>query len=586
MLKITHSIVDDKRSLIGFIIKGTEKEFGSFSSNVIETGVPVCKLINDKFTNNQISVINGKIVERNKFKICDLPMVVYDKQSGGYNNIDNSVNIISRFVQNNENIGFRLKFADGSEDNLKYANVILLCKWFKPGNFSIRSSSTGNQYICGKKGGVNIDDFPAVIIDEKPKAKRTKSAAKPAQTEFNGAIESGFDIIDVYDFIRDCNGCIIKLPGEEYKAATPDGKKIVEGFTPLGIGEVATATPIFGNTKINATAGFKKVGIVPVNINGQNTNITTFVYRNKSIFLNGDNYMKKFGIAIPVEKEKEVVEKLGRSLAVEKIEDAAITQPLGQVIDAKNLVFYSVDSSKIDLISAKKRESSILTASQLYALVLRYYELKLISKAMGPKGGLMKTIKKSIGEDAVAEAKGKKLVGIFSMMNEDALRVIKEAGIDVYTGAYTEAGVSQHSESGDSAKTESIEIDYAIKGYDVAKVTGAKILDYCKSNATTKLPADVIKTVNSVLSHTDLKEQYEIANNLYKATEQKVSELNRQLWMHKASMFINGNKTKIHSHDSSVWIPDTSSKATKATSYICTEKNLEGLTVKFTGVTI
>lgn len=588
MAKMTKVIVDGKRQLIGFMLRGKEKEFGGFSNDEIEHGVPIGDILNKKFSNNQVAVVNGKLIEKGNFKINSLPMVVYT--GTGYVDIDSSINLIGRFVQENENIGFRVQFSDGSEDNIKYANVLMLCKWFKPGNFSIRTSSLGKQYICGKKGGPNLDDLPATIIGEAPKVqpKRTRSAAKEAQPEFNGAIESGFDIFDIYGFIKDCKGCIIKLPNEDYTAATEDGETTLENFTSLGIGEVASPTPMFNATKLNVNAGFKKVGIVPVTINGVTQNITTFVYRTKSVFLNGENYMKKFGIAVPTDKEEELIKMLGRSLALEKIEDSSITAPLGQVIDAKSLSFYKVDSSKIDLISDKKRTESIMSAKQLVALCKKRYELKLINKAMGPKGGLMKEIKAALGDKAVAEAKGKKLFGIFSMMNEEALNAVTEAGIDIYTGAYTVAGASYGSKkkSGDGEGTESVEIEYILKGYEESKLTGAKVIEAVKANDTTKVSAAVIKAVSEVLAITDLAKQYKAAERLYNATEEKLSTLTQKLWMHNASMYLNGNKTKIHSHDNKHWVPDVTTRVKTAKVFTCTLKDCEGLTCKFNGVDI
>lgn len=590
MLKITKSIVDGNRSLIGFIVEGKQKEFGQLGNEKVEVSIPIANIIKDKFSNNQISVVNNKIVERSNFKINQLPMVVWTGEN--YIDVpDNTVNLLQRFVKDNENIGFRVKFFDGSEDNLSYSSILMMCKWFKPGNFSIRTSAKGRQYICGKNGNLRVDELPAVVIGKEPevKAKRTKSAAKDAKPEFNGDIETGFDILDIYGFIKECSGCVIKLPSENYVAASEDGETMLENFTSLGIGEVASANPKFNPTKINVNGDFKKVGIVPVTINGVPQNIVTFTYRSKSIFLNGENYMKKFGIAVPTEKEADLLNLLSRSLALEKIEDPSVIQPLSQVINVKSLSFYKVDSSKIDLISEKKRSESIMTAKQIVSLCKKQYELKLISKAMGPKGGLMKNIKVALGDDEIAIAKDKKLFGIFGMMNEESLNAVKEAGIDVYSGAYTVPGkpYAKPASKGDGDDyDEPVEIEYILKGYDASKLTGSKILDAVKANDKTTLPDTVIKAVNEVLAITDLHKQYVAASKLYGATEGKLDELSKKLWMHNASMYLNGNKSRIHVHDSKNWIPDTSSKVKKAQVYTCTLKGTEGLTVKFTGVNI
>lgn len=587
MLKITKSIVNLQRSLIGFMIEGKESEFGGFSNEKIERGIPTNKLIAMKFSNNQISTVKNKIVERNNFKINSLPMVVFT--DNGYIPMDNTVNIIKRFVQDNKNIGFRVQFADGSEDNFKYENVLMLCKWFKPGNFAIRTSAKGLVYICGKQG-TSLDKIPAEIIGEEAekKTKRMKSAAKEKTNTFNGAFENGCDILDVYEFIADCGGCVIKLPNEEYTAKTTENAES-EGFTSLGIGEVASARPEFNATKINVNAGFKKVGFIEVPVNGVSQKITTFVYRKKSIFYNGDNNMKKFGIAVPTENEEELIKKIGSSLALEKITDTAITAPLGQVIDAKSLSFYRVDASKIDLISKEKRKNSVLTSKKLVDICKKKYVLKLIEKALGPKGGLLKELKNELTDEDIAKATNKKIAGMFAMFNKEALDVISSSGIDVYTGAYNAPASSNKNgakSGGTSEETQNVEVEYILKGYDAGKLTGSKILTAVRNNDTTAVPQEVIEKIIKIESISDAKERYAKATKMYNTVLNKEADLDKKLWMHIASMYINGNKAKIHTHDAKYWTPDISSRVKTANVYQCNAKGCEGLTIKFKGVEI
>jgi hypothetical protein len=588
MIKLTKTIVDTNKNLIGFMAEGKEKEFGGFSTDRIERGIPTDNIIQMKLNNNQITVSNGKIAEKSNFRINSLPMVVYAENK--YIPVDNTVNIVKRFIKDNENFGFRVHFSDGSEENLRYEALLYISKWFKPGNFIIRTSKTNRQYICGKNG-VSLDDIPAELIGQAPEkaTKRLRSAAKDKESEINGIVESGFDILDIYNFIDSCHGCIIKLPNEDYVATTSDGETTTEGFTSLCIGEVASPKPIFSATKLNVNAGFKKVGVVEVAINGTTSNVTSYVYRVKSIFNNGENYIKRFGIAVPTDKEEELIKKLGGSLALEKITDPTITGPLGQVIDAKALTFYRVDTSNIDLISKDKRKSSILSAKQITNLCRKRYELKLIEKAMGPKGGLMKNLKASLGDDGVAKAKKQKVAGAYAMYSKEGLLALKEAGIDIYTGAYTVPGKpAAKGEAG--AKTEdaaaSVEIEYILNGYDANKLTGSKILDAVRANNTEVVSESVIKYVSAVLEISDLEKQYAAASALYNKVQNEGIKLNKKLWMHNASMYLDGNKSRIHTHDTKKWSVDSSSRVKTATVYKCNEKGCEGLSVKFKGVTI
>ena len=243
-IEVSKTIVNGQRGLIGFVLKGRERDLGGFSESQVERPMPLSELIKMRFSNTQITIVNNRVIERGKFRINTLPMVVYNEVTNNYVSIPNDVTMIERFVQDNENIGFRLRFADGSEENLRYENVITLCKWFKPSNFCIRTSTKGKAYIAGKNG-VGLETIKETIIGKKPEVtpKKKKSAAKEKRVAISGDFERGFDILDIYDFIRECNGSIIKLPSEDYVATTEGGAKEVEGFTDLGIGEVSSPIP-------------------------------------------------------------------------------------------------------------------------------------------------------------------------------------------------------------------------------------------------------------------------------------------------------------------------------------------------------
>lgn len=593
-LRLVATIVNPDMTLAGFRFRGKEKDFGGFSDVEVVRDIPLAQVINSKFNNCQIGVSGGKLVEKKTFKINSLPMLMYTGSKvpeEAYVPMDNSINLVARYVQNNENIGFRVRLGNGAEFDQTYRSILTLCRWFKPGNFQIRKSSKGNIYLCGK-AGESLASIPQIVVGETDDTKkRMKSAAKAEEKKISGELEVGFDIIDIYDFIDSCHGSVIKLPSEKYEAATEGGATEVDGFTSLGIGEVASPRPMFNATKLNVNAGFKKVGVVDFVINGAKTTLTTYIYRTKSLFLRGENYVKKFGIAVSMDKEAELLRTLGRSLALEKITDPTVIQPLSQVIDAKSLAFYKVDTSKIDLISEKKRSEGILNAKQLKQLCQTQYELKLISKAVGPKGGLMKTLKDTIGPDKVAEASSKKLFGLYAMMGPEALQAITDLGIDVYSGAYTSTEtkpIKKDDAKGgsSSAGDESVEIEYTYDGFYAGKITGKQVIELVKSGDTTKITPKVAETVSSVLAVKDPVKMYEAAKEVYDKVEQQNAKIARTLWIHNASMFINGNKTNIHTHDKKKWVPDESSRVKTAQVYKYTGKDLEGLRIKFKGVNI
>lgn len=589
MIKLAKSIVNQQRSLVGFMLEGREKDFGGMSNNTVTQAITIKELINRKFHNKQIAVVNNRILEKDNFKINSLPMLVFTGTE--YIPVDNSISLTKRFVQNNENVGFEVKFADGTTNNFKYENIINLTNWFKPANFMIRTSSTNKMFISGKPGCMKLSDLPVVTLGEESKAKRTKSGAKEKVETITGALPSGFDILDVYDFINGCGGCIIKLPSEKYIGKTPgiEENDKEAGFTSLGIGEVASAIPLYNAAKLNVNAGFKKVGIVNVKLNKQQVGITTFTYRAKSIFANGENKISKFGIAVPIDKEDQLVKSLGASLALTKLTDEAVTKPLSQVIDAESLVFYTVDTSHIDLISPKKQHESIMSATELAELLKRRFLLNLVTKFCSPKTGLIKELKTVNGDDVIESAMGKKLFGIFATMAPEYIETIKEAGINVYDGSFDTFKVTGYSpkpkKAGDDEDADTdVSIEYTLKGYDAGKISYKVIKDAALNNDTTKVPAEVINLAKAILAIKDPKKQAKVALEKFKEAEREFNETTKKLWMHNASMYLLGEKTKIFTHEKGKWTIDAGSRIKTATVYQC--NLVPGLIAKVNGVNV
>lgn len=592
-VKITGSIVDNKGNLIGLMLKGRECDFGGLTTSEMVKPMTIAAIVSSKFSNSQIKVLQGKIVEHGKFKINSVPM--YMLNGNEYSQIpSNEVFIKKRYIKDNQNYGFEVQLPDGSTTNFLYANVIQLCKWFKPGNFAIRTSSKGNSYICGKPDGPKMEDFPAEIIGDAPQAKRLKSSATKKQTRINGALETGIDIISLYDFIAECNGLVIKLPTEDYKATTKDGHTSVEGFTPLGIGEVASPLPKFNPTKMNVNATFKKVGIVPVYINGNSTNIVSYVTRSKKIFNNGDNYIKRLGIAVSTDREQELLDKIGKSLALTKITDRHIIEPMSQVIDAKSLVFYEVDTSKIDLISSRRRAYSILTPDKVLELVEKQAQLRLAAKAFGPQGGIMKDAKAELSDADVASASGRSIWGMFGMMNSEALAAVKEAGIDIYTGeckaetsvVKNESKGASEAGTGSEAKPLEVSIEYATDKYTSAKMTkttGSVVRQMAKAGDDSLVSADILKVIAQVDNIANASERYARASELYNKFNSEVEKINKRLWLHNTSMYIKGNRAGIFTSNAGDWEDCTSGRVKKGKVYRYRDT---ALTVKVVGVDI
>ena len=583
--KITKSIIDNSMSLIGFFVKGKDKDLGGVSDEQVERSISLQNMAAMNFRTLQLSVSNAGIVEGKNFKINSLPMVMYN--NNGYVPVDNRIEIIKRFEQivpgtgKREKIGFRLRFADGSENNFKYKNTIVLSRWFKPTNFCVKTKSNGTLFISGN--GIALDDIPCEIIGDTPERinKRAEPSTEKANKHIKG-LTNDFDIIDVCDLISSVDGSIIKFIGDNY---VPISKDIVtsEEFTPYNVGEVASAKLKFNASKLNVNANFKKPGQVLVN----GMNIPTFVYRTKSIFVAGEGYVKTFGVAIPKANENNFVQTIGKSMAIEKVTDNMLLQPLNVAVAYNNYTFndysfYRIKLGNIDLISNSRREKSILSTNQIAELCKRLYEYKVVNKAMGTRGGLLGELREKLGPEGIAKATSKRPAGIFQFMGQDQLNEMTNRGFDVYTGAYIKAPVVQKGASSGDAETK-VEIVYNLKGLDAGKITAKSALEYARNNDTTKLTSSMIELIMKVANIPDLNQQYSEANKLYYQTEAEIEKINRMFWMHNASMFLAGNKNKVHTHDKGDWtLGNTRAKNAE----VYTNNSIPNLSVKITGVTI
>lgn len=587
---VTKTIITEDLNLAGLIIKGKAKDLvGGFSEEETEVPKSISELMafnsGAGFRNYQITVTKNGFNELGNFKLNSLKMLLFRKASNDYVEISNGVSVTARLVNGNETVGFKVKFDDGSEANLSYNNVVAMSRWFRPRNFSVRTRSKTEttekkSYISGN--GISLADLPAItVVGAETDAKSRGKAVQQAKRNDN-ILKSGFDILDVYEIINKYHGQVIKLPGEKYVPAsytsTEEGK-----FVPLGIGEVASPKLSFNATKLNVNAGFKKVGYVPVSINGANANITTFTYATKSLFIAGENYIKTFGIAVPSENEEQLIKELGNSLALEKITDNTIIQPLSSVIDASSLVFYKVTSNNLELIADSKLKSAILSTSQIVELQKEISAYKIMTKALGTYG-ILGDVKEDYGETALNSALyNKKVAGNMALYSSEILSKLQAMGFNIYTGAYTER-TAKTEKSGTGTGTTPIEITYTVEGWDPSKFSAKLVKEYVTSGKSGELPLTIsmVNVLKALYTNTSPKETVVNAKNTLDKCEAKLNELNKKMWMHNAAQFILGGKSAVHTSDAGEWQFIKSLK----TGDVYRNKKMPELSVKVSGVTI
>lgn len=557
MIKLIGTIVDPNYRLIGFKAEGKGKDFGELTNEKMVKPVSLKYIFDTRFSNKQISVKNGTIIEHDGFKLNKIPMTML--VDGGYAPVNNTITLVKRYVQDNQNIGFGVDVG-GTAAKFTYENTLKMCDLFNPTNFVIRIKD-GKRFIAGKAGS-SIADLPVEVVGKTSDAKRVKPTTKDI-TAVTGGMVHEVDILELYEFIRSVNGSIINLPGTDYKATTQSAA-VAKEFVPFGIGEVAVPYLDFNESKFNVNCNFKKPGAVALELRpGKMTNVITFVYRRKNVFFNGDNYISKLGVVIPASAESELLSKFGKSMAMTEITDPGMVTPISMLIGQTNVKIYSVDTSKIGIIAKSKIDGLILNTQDIYKKTLRITENKFITKYVN---GLLKDIGKNT--DTPESGKVKDIAPQFAAMSNSELEQLMENGIDIYSGAYT---VRDESKRTSGTSEESVEVSYVIDGLSPNNLTYAQMVA-----GGPKVPEflnAVISMLNNIESITDRAVK---AREILEKTEKSTNELKREIWLHKCAMYLKSNKASVHSHDARKWELNTK-KRTKAKCYNSKVKGCEKL---------
>ena len=578
MNKLVKTIVNESRKLIGFVIEGKDKDLEGFSNEKVQRAVPLKVLADKKFTNNQITFTGKGFQEKSNFKINDLPMAAMINNS--LVDINNKIALTHRYLQNNEPIGFGVQFGDGTTDKFAYVNIIQLSYWFKPDNFVVRTSTNKKKFIAGKPGAVKIEDLPTIVVGEKPQItpKKVKSGAKEeSATVATGIFNNAIDLMDIYNSLQTCEGVVIKLPDESYIAAGKNTVKASNEFHTLGVGEYAYPSLGFHDTKINANSSFRKPGMVNIEFApGQTLPVQSFTYATKSIFLAGENHIKRFGVAMPKESEASFVETFGKSLSIKAITNTQLIQAITSLTGKTDYVFYEIDTNKIDLIAESKFDTYIMPASEIKDTMESLFIPKLISKFLSPTHGLILELKKKVTMPH-QEAAGKQPFGLYAGMNKDFQDKMMMAGIDIYTGAFVKT-TKPDPNAKPTVKEEDngASIEYQIEGQDFKYWTYKKIAE-CGTLGV-ELPQEVIGLIQALAKMPDDEIKMQKAYELYELADTKVEAIKKKMWFHKCSMYLKGKKAKVHIGDAASWALNTKRK-TKAKIYNCVAPGCEKLMI-------
>lgn len=583
MAQLIKSIVDPNGKLVGFLVEGKDSEFGGILQDKVQKAISINEMIKQRFYNRQVAVDpkTNRLVARGKFQISDLPMAVLTPN--GLVDVGNGIELTGRFLKDGVIVGFTVKFDSGAEKKLVYKDVLAISRWYNPKNFVVRRGANGNEFIAGKANVLKLEELPATEIN--PAAKPVKRT-KPTKVEKAEGIDSALipekSIMDVFDYIGNLNGIIIKLPDEAYKSTSTASKQLSAEFMPLGIGEVAVPKLTFGNSKLSANANFKKLGRVQVDYQNQKVPVDCYTISTKSVFFNGEAYIKRLGVALPADKVQSFINAFGDTLGITEMTQDYVTQPIKAIQGDRSLKFYEVDISKLSIISKARVEKSILSAEQIREIVIASFAPRLICKYLSNKTGLIAELKKEIPKNLLPSE------GVpapyLRHLQPDFLQAIEDTGVDITSGMFKRTVGIPKDKDASGTDDIAITIEYNVSGYSVSKITYKNIKEWVDSDPG-KLPKEVVAIADELKAIGSPVERLERANALFKEYSEIVERFNYTLWLHRCAMYIKSNKTGIHSHDKDCWVIDPK-KRSKAKIYKCTKPGCQDLAIALINIDI
>ena len=578
-MHVVGTIVDETCKLVGVILKGKETEFGGASKNEVEKKVPLNALPNGLKT-REIEVDNHQIHLVNGFKFSHLDRTELLKGNQCIP-LDNNEIALEEIVSDGTNVlGYTVSMFGGKlKKRLRYNDVVEKAQYLKPANFIVREIN-GKKVVVGKYGvlseqlnTINIggqkQEKPVKNVAEKP---RNVKNIKPIE-EYEKIGGATVDILDIFEFLKETKGLVVKLPDEKY-TGTDTGVDVGEFKQRYKI-EIANPEIKYGEKKVNATLTFKKLGYAESKESSKPYD--TFLHAAKSIFKNGKNEMNKIGALIPDGKEGWLA---FRGIKYTEVNNREYLEEIGRFSEVNGMKLIEIDLSGVGLLSDEKLNSSLLDDQKIEKDCIEYYANKLILKYIGSNGELVKGIKKRIGNQKYAELYSGGIYYKYRSLSKEQLMDIKAANINILTGEYQKFGYVGKA----STDPSEIYIEYQVEGLDYSRVTGKQIVEMAMRGSSDVIPPVMVSIIQMIENLDKDEDKLKQVKSIKVTAEHNLDLVNSDMWMHRAAMLIAGRGKYIHTHDKDKWRRDTRSKAKNYDVYI-NDRNVP-ITLKVKGVAI
>lgn len=593
-MKVLGTIVNGKLNIVGLTLSGKASDFGKIGNQEEIQDITMQEVLARKFVNNQIDCSQGKIKELGKFRLRDVGMKML-LDNGQLTPVNNTLTLKTRLLNEGKLAGFEVEIL-GRTMKFKTDDVIRLSSWFRPENYmiAVRNDADGTvrPYVTGKPGHA-IGKLPERELGvSKVAPKKTKNRTiQSTDSRGSGVANPDFDIVELFDIVSDLNGYVVKLPNVEYKKTKASDTKTGSGFIELGIGEVASAHIEYGEKSMNVNANFRKIGNVMVNFGGRPMPMPTYVVKRKSIFVNGKNHIKRFGIVVGEAQVNELRQKFGASLALEEVTDDSLVTPIRSMYGDPTLTMFIVDTNNLDVISKNRIKKYLLSDKEVYRLQLNLLEQKTILRYVND---LYTSSKSAMAESGIKDPRPK--YGMYAGFSDEMISKIEEAGIDVFSGMYTKteldtdeksreaSKVADMVKSGEYKKEEETDIgvEFGVKG--LKSLPSVKDLKEQNKKAEKFITPRLLKIFNKVNELTSVSDMFKFADEIKKRVGKEKEETYKKLWLHKMACLSAGNYEAYKVVDTNAWEPMKQSKASNVTDYICKTPECSSLTLKLTNI--
>lgn len=587
-MKILKTIINEQHKPIGLEVSGQSWEFGGIGNAERISQVSIESLQGQRFKNSQVEMKNGSIIEQGQFKLRSLPMMML-KGDGSTVPVDNKITLLKRIIVDGKLAGFDVRIG-GMEKRLRSDSIIGNAGWFEPDNFVIRYGDK-TRYIAGKPG-MGIDKLPEEAITTAPvtnKKHATRTVTEGKGHEYSTKMVSPFDMISLTEILCSLGGQYIYLPGTKYNRITEDVKALDKSFRKTGV-EISAPSIEYSEKTVNVSIPFKQIGQLIVNVDGIDKTYYPFAYKMKTVFEAGKLNSPHLGIAIPKEHVERIQSEFGASLSLSVITDVMTNMYVKTFMQLKNpddIALLSLNTENLSAMSIENARKYKMKEKDIKTTYMKLIDTKI---CISYTKGIMKE-----AEAAYKEATGRAarpIYGPYSNLGEGEINTLVDAGIDVFTGAFTKeqssvelADKKKADETKvDTPKKVAMSVEYGIAGCKTLPTYTTIKAGKVKHGAFATAMAEIEKIKADLAEYKSTEKVFLRAKEIIESLDNIKAGLVKSIWLNNMASFTLGGGQGYGVGSRRNWAPTKT--LVNGTAYEYTGTDAEGLTLNLGGMQV